>query len=138
MLNNSQKMADLQCCVWLLAEMPSSRAVFDLYNRKSGVNRHLRFCQFRKNSKMCRLWVSILTLKYAVSGAMIKWIIRTQHGTLPSVLEIDKTAGANSLQIFDYLNQIQRETNSFLIIARHCSDVIASSFSSLDWRIEST
>ena len=48
-------MAVLQCCVWLLAEMPSSRAVFDLNNHKSGVNRHLRFCPFPKNSEVCRV-----------------------------------------------------------------------------------
>ena len=62
----SQIMAVLLCCVWLLAEMPSPRAVFDLNNRKSGVNRHLRFCPFPKNSGMCREWVRILTLKCAV------------------------------------------------------------------------
>ena len=41
----------------LLAEMPSSYTVFDLNNRKSGVNRHLRFCQFPQNSEMRRVWV---------------------------------------------------------------------------------
>ena len=61
-------MAVLQCCIWLLAEMRSSRAVFDLNNRKSWVNRHLRFCQFPKklrnvpcvgayfNSEICSVW----------------------------------------------------------------------------------
>ena len=48
---------------------------------------------------MCCVWVRILTLNYAVCGAMIYYIIRTQHGTLPIFLEIDKTAGAYSLQI---------------------------------------
>ena len=51
--------------------MRSFRAVFDLNNRQSGVNRHLRFCQFPKNSEMFRVWVRILTLKYAVCGAMV-------------------------------------------------------------------
>ena len=51
----SQLMAVLRCCVWLLAEMRSSRSVFGLHNRKSGVNRHLRFCQFSKNSEVCRV-----------------------------------------------------------------------------------
>ena len=64
---------------------------------------------------MCRVWVRILTLKYAVC----ELIIRTQHGTLPSFLEIDKTAGAYSLQIYDYLSQIQSETKAFLLIVRH-------------------
>ena len=52
--------------------MRSSLAVFDLIHRKSGVNKHhLRFCQFEKNSEMCRVWVRILTQKYAVCGAMV-------------------------------------------------------------------
>ena len=66
-------MAVLQCCIWLLAEMPSSRAVFDLNNRKSWVNRHLRFCQFSNkllnvpcvgvyfNSEICCVWCHGLT-----------------------------------------------------------------------------
>ena len=37
-------------------------------------------------------------------------------------LEIDKTAGAYSLQIYDYLSQIQRETKAFLLIVRHNSE----------------
>ena len=113
-------MTGLQCCVWLLAEIPSSLAVFDLNNLKSGVNRHLRFCQFLKNPEMCRAWVRIL-----------KWIIPTQHGTLPSFLEIDKTAGAYSLQIWDYLSQIQRETKAFLLIARHNTE--GQQFSDCQW-----
>ena len=44
--------------------------------------------------------------------------MRTQHGTLPSFLEIYKTAGAYS-QISDYLSQIQRETKAFLQIVSH-------------------
>ena len=58
-------MVVLQCCVWLLAEMPSTRAAFDLNNRKSGVNRHLRFCTFPTNSEMCRVWVRIIHLTMA-------------------------------------------------------------------------
>ena len=45
--------------------------------------------------------------------------IRTQHGTFPSFLETDKTAGAYSLQIYDNLSQIQRETKAFLLLVRH-------------------
>ena len=41
------------------------------------------------------------------------------HGTYPSFLEIDKTAGAYSLQIYDNLSQIQRETKAFVLIVRH-------------------
>ena len=78
--------------------MPSSRAVFDLNNRKSVVNRHLRLCKFPKNSEVCRVgrvlfikpWhhtLYISELKYAPT-----------HGTFPSFLEIDKTAGARCLR----------------------------------------
>ena len=45
--------------------------------------------------------------------------MRTQQGTLPSFLEIHKTAGTYSLQIDDNLSQIQRETNAFLLIVWH-------------------
>ena len=37
--------------------MPSSRAVFDLNNRKSEVNRHLKFYPLKKKSKICLVWV---------------------------------------------------------------------------------
>ena len=40
------------------------------------------------------------------------------HGTFPSFLEMDKTACAYSLKIYDYLSKIQRETKAFLIIFR--------------------
>ena len=101
--------------------MPSSRAVFDLNNRKSGVNRHLWFCQFPKNSEVCSVdcvlftkpWhhtLHISELKYATIHA------HTAHFRV--FLEIDKTAGACTLQIYDYLSQVQRETKAFLIIVR--------------------
>ena len=62
------------------------------------------------------------------------------HGTLPSFLEIDKTAGAYSLQIYNYLSQIQRETKAFTLIDKTPmghqyltgSDVIVISFFSSD------
>ena len=77
------------------------------------------FVYFRKNTKVCRVgcilfikpWhhtLHISELKYALT-----------HGTFPSFLEIDKTAGAYSLQIYDYLSQIQLETKAFLLIVRH-------------------
>ena len=40
------------------------------------------------------------------------------HGTFPNFIEMDKTAGAYSLQIYDYLSQMQRKTKSFLLIVR--------------------
>ena len=47
-------------CVWLLAEIPSSCAVFSLNDRKSGVNRHLLFYPFQKKSEMCCVYVRII------------------------------------------------------------------------------
>ena len=44
------------------------------------------------------------------------------HGIFPSFLEMDKTSGAYSLQIYDYLSQIQRETKAFLLIVRHTTE----------------
>ena len=41
------------------------------------------------------------------------------NGTFPSIFEMDKTAGAYSLLIYDYLSQIQRKTKAFLLIVRH-------------------
>ena len=51
----SLQMAVFQCCVWLIAEMRSSRAVFNLNYRQYGVNRYLWFYKFPKNSEMCRV-----------------------------------------------------------------------------------
>ena len=45
--------------------MPSSRAVFGLHNHKSGVNIHMRFYLFPKNSEMCLVWVRIIHLTIA-------------------------------------------------------------------------
>ena len=64
-------MALFQCCVWLIAEMRSSRAVFDLNYRQYGVNRYLRFYKFKKKIGNVPCWVRILTLKYAVCGALV-------------------------------------------------------------------
>ena len=60
------------------------------------------------NSEKCSVWCP---------GLMNN--IRTQHCTLPSFLEVYKTAGTYSLHIDDNLSQIQRETNAFLLIVRH-------------------
>ena len=84
---------------------------WNLNNRKSGANKFTpAVLSISKKLGTVHVLVLILILKYAVCGAMVKWIIRTQQGTFPSFLEIDKTAGAYSLQIYDYLSQIQRET----------------------------
>ena len=42
-------------------------------------------------------------------GAYYSFNICIPHGTFLSFLKIDKTAGAYSLQIYDYLSQIQSE-----------------------------
>ena len=63
------------------------------------------------------------------------------HSTFLSFLEIHKAAGAYSLQIYNYLSQIQRKTKAFLLIVRHNTEgqpfsawqaVIACSFSLSD------
>ena len=99
--------------------MRSSRAVFDLNNRKSGVNRHLRLSQFPKNLEVCRVGcvLFIKPLYHTLHISELKYA--PTHGTFPSFWEIDKTSGAYSLQIYDYLSKIQRETNAFLLIDRH-------------------
>ena len=100
--------------------MPSSRAVFELNNQKSGVNTHLQFCQLPKNLETGRVWVRILTRKCAVCqchGLMNNLHLHTAH--FLSFLKIDKAAGAYSLQIFYYLCQIQHETKAFQLIVRH-------------------
>ena len=111
----------------------SRRIIYLFVSRcKSGVNRHLVFCQFLNNSEVCRVgcvlfikpWhhtLHISDLKYAPT-----------HGTFPSFLEIDKTAGAYWLQIYDYLSQIQRETYAFLLIVWHNTE--GPPFSAWQWR----
>ena len=117
--------------------MPSSCAVFGLNTSKSGVNRHLRFCQFPKNSEMYRVWVRINNLTMASTQNISELKYVPTHGTFPSFWEMDKAAGAYSLQIYDYLSQIQLKTKAFLLMVRHNtkdrqyltgSDVIECSF----------
>ena len=99
--------------------MTSSRAVFDLNNRKSGVNRDLWFCKFPENSDVCRVGC-VLFIKLRHHTLHISELIYAPtHRTFPRFLEIDKTTGPYSLQICYYLSQIQRETKSFLLIVRH-------------------
>ena len=49
-----------------------------LNNHNSGVNRHLQFYLFPKDSEMCHVWVRILTLKYSM-GVIVKWVICMVH-----------------------------------------------------------
>ena len=71
--------------------------------------------------KQCDHTLHISELKYVPT-----------HGTFPSFLVVDKTAGAYSLQIYDYLSQIQRETNAFLLLVRHNTE--GPPFSDWRWR----
>ena len=128
----SQKMSVLQCWVWQLVEMSSSRAVFDLNNRKSGVNRHLRFCQFPKklenvpcvgayfNFEMCRVWCPCLMNNTHPTRRTSEFFGNWQNRR------------SYSLQIYDYLSQIQRETKAFLLIVRHNTE--GPPFSDWQWR----
>ena len=95
------------------------RAVFGLNNRKFGVNWHLRFCPFQKKSEICGVWVRIIHLTEAHTRHISELKFAPTHGTFSSFFGMDKTAGAYSLQICDYLSQIQRETKAFLLIVRH-------------------
>ena len=96
---------------------------------------------------MYRVWVRIIHLTMAPTLHIFELKYAPTHGTFPSFLEMDKTAGAYSLQIYNYLNRIQLKTKAFLLIIGHnsedCqyltgSDVIECSFSSSDLRIDST
>ena len=112
-------MAVLQCCVWLLVEMRSSRAVFDLNYRQYGVNRYLRFHKFPKNSEVCRFGCVLFIKPWYHTLHISELKYAPRHDTFPSFLKIYKTAGTYSLQIDDNLSQIQSETNAFLLIVRH-------------------
>ena len=65
----------------LLVEIISSRAVFGLHNRKSGVNGHLGFCPFQKNSEMCHVWVRIIHLTMAPTRQISELKYTPTHGT---------------------------------------------------------
>ena len=52
---------------------------------------------------MCRVWVRIINLAMAPTRHISELKYVPTQGTFPSFLEMDKTAGAYSLQIYDYL-----------------------------------
>ena len=82
------------------------------------MNRHLRFYQFPKNSEVYRVVCVLFIKPWQRVNFRVKYA--PTHGTFPSFLEIDKTAGAYSLQIYDYISQIQAFlTKAFLLIVRH-------------------
>ena len=59
------------------------------------------------NSEICSVW----------RQGLMNNTHPTRH--ISEFLEIYKTAGAYSLQIYHYLSQIQRETKSFRLIVKH-------------------
>ena len=86
--------------------------------------------QFQKNSEMCCVWVRINNLTMAPTRHISELKYAPTQGTFSSFLEIDKTAGAYSLKIYDYLSQIQRMTKAFLLIVRHNTEELPIS----DWQ----
>ena len=113
-------MAVLQCCVRLLAEMRSSRAAFDLNNCKSGVNLELKSCGFVSFQKTQKCAVCA----YFNSEICSVWCHRWMDNTHPTrhtseFFENWQNRRAYSLKIYDYLSQIQREPDTFLLIVRH-------------------
>ena len=98
----SLQMAVFQCCVWLIAEMRSSRAVFDLNYRQYGVNRYLWFYKFPKISEMCRVGCVLFTGHHTLHISELKYAPNTAHFRV--FLEIYKTTGTYSLHIDDNLS----------------------------------
>ena len=96
-----------QIYIDLLAEMNC----LALYLAKIIVNldwQNLGFCQFPK-----KLW------NVPCVGAFYSFNHGTHTAYFRVFLEMDKTAGAHSIQIYDYLSQIQRKTKAFLLIVGH-------------------
>ena len=90
---------------------------------------------------MFRVWVRIIHLtngthtahfrvKIRTHTAHFRVKIRTHTRHISSFFEMDKTAGAYSLQLYDYLSQIQLETKEFLLIVRHITEGLPIS----DWQ----
>ena len=71
--------------------MHSSHAVFDLNNHKSGVNRYLWFCQFPKNSEVCRAGCVLFIKPFHHTLHISELKYAPAHRTFPSFLEIDKS-----------------------------------------------
>ena len=81
---------------------------------------------------MCRMWVRIIHLTMSPTRHISEWKYAPTHGTFLSFFEMDKTAYAYSLQIYDYLSQIQRNTKAFLLIVRHNTE--ETPISDWQWR----
>ena len=79
---------------------------------------------------MCPVWVRIIHLTKAPTRHISELKYAPTHGTFPSFLEMDTTAGAYSLQIYDNLRQIQSETKSFRLMVRHNTEGTSIS----DWQ----
>ena len=96
------------------------------------MNRHLLFCQFPKNLEVCRVGCVLFIKPWHHTLHISELKYEPTHGAFPIFLEIDKTAGAYSLQIYDYLSQIQLETKAFLLIVSHNTE--GPPFSDWQWR----
>ena len=68
---------------------------------------------------MWRVWVRIIHLTMAPTRHISELKYPPTLRTFPSFLKMDKTAGAYSLKMYDYLSQIQHETKAFLPIVGH-------------------
>ena len=70
---------------------------------------HLRFYQFPKNAEVCRVGYVLFIKPWHHTLHISELKYANTYGTFPSFLEIDKTAGAYSLQIWDYLTTARGE-----------------------------
>ena len=93
--------------------MASSCAVFGLNPCNSGLKMQVRFFHFHKTRKCAVCGYVFYLYNVPCVGDT------PTHVTFPSFVEMDYNALAFSLQIYDYLCQIQRETKAFLLIVRH-------------------
>ena len=68
---------------------------------------------------MCRVWMHIYSFDHGIHTAHFRVKIRAHTRRISEFLEMDKILGAYSIQIYDYLSQIQLDTKAFLLIVRH-------------------
>ena len=64
----------------LCLNISKNAVVFGQHKRRYGVNRHLRFCPFPKNSKMCPVWVRIIHLTMAPTRHISELKYAPTHG----------------------------------------------------------
>ena len=59
-------------CLTILVEISSSRTVFNLNYHKSGVNGHLRFCQFKKKTRKCAVLGAYYSLNHGTTHCIFQ------------------------------------------------------------------